>query len=34
MIIFRPRQQFDPPPPLPSITRVKTLKILGGHPSR
>ena len=29
MIIFRPRHQFDPPPPLPSITRVKTLKILG-----
>src|SRR5688572_5916325 len=29
MIIFRPRHQFDPPPPLPNITRVKTLKILG-----
>src|ERR1043165_4555838 len=29
MIIFRPRHQFDPPPPLPSIIRVKTLKILG-----
>ena len=28
MIFFRPRHQFDPPPPLPNITRVKTLKIL------
>src|SRR5688572_13164375 len=29
IIIFRPQHQFNPPPPLPSITRVKTLKILG-----
>src|ERR1043165_6274713 len=29
MIIFRPRHKFDPPPPLPNIIRVKTLKILG-----
>jgi hypothetical protein len=29
MIIFCARHQFDPPPQLPSITRVKTLKILG-----